>query len=216
MKKVIQFIGPVFSLLLLAMTPVQAYHLDGLWRNDRQNITVRIETIEDGFRAKRIDQGIWYRYTAQDEHHYADRYGNYYELQNENEITWNEASTGKRISFLRVDYRDEDAWDDIHHGWNQHPDKHDYQPWMDQWYHDHNGRMDGIWIDSYRRSEIEIISFKGGLRVKRPYSGWVKYYPDRYGDCFRDDIGNTIHIIDHHSIRWTSYHGRHERIYHRR
>lgn len=227
MKNLIHFTGLLFSALIFAVSPLQAFHLDGLWRNDRQNLTIRIESIDDGFRAKRTDQGIWYKYVAQDEHHYADRYGNYYELHSEDEITWHEASTGKRISFFKVDYRDEYAWDDQYeddhpysdeddYEWDDHRDGHGHKPWMDRWYSHHRDRMDGRWVDAHRRIEIEIVSFKGGLKVKRPYSGWVKYYPDRHDNCFRDEVGNSIQVIDRNTLQWRSYHGRHDRIFHRR
>ncbi len=227
MKSRIYYLGSIFSFLILAALPAKAYQLDGLWRNDRQNITIRIETTNDGFRAKRIDQGIWYRYVNRDDHHFVDRYGNYYELRFEDQIIWNEASTGKQISFSKANDRDAYRWnerddredgrqhyrDDRYYDRPDHNDNHRHHVWMDQWYDDHHVHIDGRWIDTYRRNELEIICFRGGLRVKRPHGGWVKYYPDQHAGCYTDDIGNTIHVLDDYTIRWTSYHGRHDRVF---
>ena len=89
------------------------------------------------------------------------------------------------------------------------------EPWMDQWYHNHRDHLDGQWIDSYGDDHLLIECFRGGIRVKREHGGWEKYYPDRYGDCYKDRFGNTIHLIDKDSIKWKSHRGRHDRIYHR-
>ena len=103
MKNISYLAGGLFYTLLFWAWPAEAFHLDGLWRNDRQNITLRIEGTEYGFRAKRIDQGIWYKYEAHDNHYFTDRYGNYYKLLSDDELGWNEDSSGKKIFFTKVE-----------------------------------------------------------------------------------------------------------------
>ena len=69
MKRNAFLMSCLVSSLVLFFTSVQASNLDGLWRNQRQNITIRIEQDHlDGFRAKRIDQGVWYRYTLKNDY----------------------------------------------------------------------------------------------------------------------------------------------------
>ncbi|HJW28967.1 MAG TPA: hypothetical protein VJ508_06910, partial [Saprospiraceae bacterium] len=83
--------------------PLFAHHLDGLWRNDRENISLRIETTDQGFKARRLDQGIWFFYTEDRDHVYVDRNGNYYEILDEDHIAWHDARVDKRIDFYRAD-----------------------------------------------------------------------------------------------------------------
>jgi hypothetical protein len=229
MKKEIFRSGLVAFALLLITLQAFANHLDGLWRNDRQNITVRIEGTDNGIRAKRIDQGIWYNYTTSDDYRYTDRNGNYYQLQGEDQIIWNEAHSDKRIAFTKVAYRDQYGWDEHqnhdggdspydyqdHYGNERQNEDHD-QPWMDSWYEDHRGRLDGRWVDSYNRDDLEIEGFKGGLQVRRDNHGWEKYFPIRYSDTYRDQDGNILQLIDHETLRWKSHNGRQDRLYHRR
>ncbi|HEY5825298.1 MAG TPA: hypothetical protein VIT44_13080, partial [Cyclobacteriaceae bacterium] len=80
MMKKIFFACSIITTLLCFSLPVQAGHLDGLWRNDRARVTLRIEQDHNGFKAKRTDQGIWYHYTTHDNIRFTDRNGNWYEL----------------------------------------------------------------------------------------------------------------------------------------
>lgn len=211
------FSTAVLSALLLLVVPVRANHLDGLWRNDRNNITLRIESLDEGFRAKRIDQGIWYKYLTKDGYHFTDRFGNTYILQSDNEIVWNEANSGRRIYFTKIENRRDEGWA----YWNNRNDydypynAYNHGPWVDPGHNDHAEILNGKWIDTYRNDELEIECFRDGIRVRNGHSGWEKYYPDRYDHSYKDKYGNTIKLIESNSIRWESEHGRHDRIYHR-
>lgn len=212
---------PALLQILLFSGSLHANHLEGFWRNDRHNITIRIEDNQDGFRAKRIDQGIWYIYITRDGHAYYDRYGNYYEVLDDDEIAWNETASGKRIRFFKVDSRDHNNhYDDDQGGeWNEHSDVSNYssyQPWANHWDQDFNQSLNGRWIESYRGHEIEIECFRGGIRVKLEHGGWEKYYPAQNRSVFLDRFGNTLQIIDHDSIRWNSNQGGPSRVFHRR
>ena len=79
-----------------------AVRLDGLWRNDRENISVRIESTNQGIRAKRLDQNVWHFYAKKHEGMYSDGQGNFYEVRGNNEIMWRSASSNKQILFERV------------------------------------------------------------------------------------------------------------------
>lgn len=212
MKNIKLFSVAVFTLLLLAVLPLQAYHLDGLWRNDRQNITLRIESAEDGFRAKRIDQGVWYEYVTKDGYRFLDRYGNAYILKSDQEIMWHEAGSGKKIYFSKIDNRNGDGRvykekknRNGHHYENQgrssrnHPQNH----------------LNGIWVDSNSDEEIQIEYFKDEIRVKKAHAGWQKYYPEQKGHVFRDKYGNTIQLMGNDSIQWENQNGKHDKIYYR-
>lgn len=207
----------ILSALLVLALPAQAYHLDGLWRNDRNNITLRIESLEEGFRAKRIDQGIWYKYLTSDGYQFVDRYGNAYSIQSDNEIIWNEANSGRRIYFTKVENRRDEnreyrgnrnERDYIHNDYSRNP-------WSYPGQNVHADFLNGQWIDTYRNDELEIECFSDGIRVRRDHSGWEKYYPDRYDHSYKDKYGNRIQLIDNDSIRWEGQYGRHDRIYHR-
>lgn len=216
MKSKHLFSAAILTVLFLLTLPVYAHHLDGLWRNDRQNITLRIESTNDGFRARRIDQGIWYTYTTKDGYQFVDRYGNYYTMQSDDDLTWYEPATTRRVHFSKIDnYRNENwAFNDRNDrgtGYNHYD--HDYR--ADPGRNDHINLLNGKWIDAYRNDEMEIACFRDGIRVRSEHAGWEKYHTDRYDHSYKDKNGNTIRLIDNDSIRWESQYRRHDRIYHR-
>ena len=204
------FSAAILSALFLLVLPVRANHLDGLWRSDRNNITLRIESLDEGFRAKRIDQGVWYKYLTEDGYHFMDRYGNAYTLQSDNEIFWNEANSGRRIYFTKVENRRDEGWEyrDNRNDRDYPHNNYDSNPWSDPKPNAHADFLNGKWIDTYRNDELDIECFRDGIRVRRDHSGWEKYYPDRYEHSYKDKYGNTIQLIDHDSIRWEGQHGR--------
>ncbi|HZV71705.1 MAG TPA: hypothetical protein VFG10_19280 [Saprospiraceae bacterium] len=209
MKKHILFIPTFILILLCSYLPATGAHLDGLWRNDRLRITLRIEQDQDGFKAKRTDEGIWYHYTTQDNRYFIDRYGNWYDLIDNEELVWNEAKTNKRIKFLRVDSRDYNSWDHIDndYGSRYHDD------WNNNHHNDLNDHLEGTWFQRNGRDNIQIVPFKGGIRIKADHNGWDKYYGDRSGFRFRSNNGNTVVLIDEDHLRFRSQYGKWEEIY---
>ena len=209
MRRKIFFIPSLIILSTLFVLPIQATHLDGLWRSDRNQITVRIEQEEDGFRAKRTDQGIWYRYTTDDNIHFTDRYGNWYELVDDEELVWNEANSGKRIYFSRVDDSNDYRWNDRDNDYdtygNNYPDR-----WNDSRNDTRRNYIDGRWYTRNGKEDVEIVSFPGGIRVKTKHDGWNKFYADRTGNRFRDKYGNAIIIMDRENLRYRSQYGKHD------
>lgn len=210
------FSTAILSMLLLLSMPVQAYHLDGLWRNDRHNITLRIESLDEGIRAKRMDQGVWFKYLTKDGRYYIDRLGNTYVIQSENDLVWHEASSGRRINFSRIHNRNNERWDnwDSRNDHNLGHNDAEHNPWESPG-HDKFNSLNGRWIDPRRNNKLEIESIRDGIRVRSDRSGWEKYYPDRYNCSYKDKHGNTIQLIDRDSIRVEGRQGRHDRIYHR-
>ncbi len=213
------FFSAISAFLLMLCSPLQASQLDGLWRNTRQDITVRIEQDDDGIRAKRTDQGIWYRYVAKDENTFVDRNGNKYDWITDDEVVWTESGSAKRISFTRIkedrdnpDYNDDD--------WNRDRDD-------DRWDNDdrNNDRdrdwgngtsmLEGRWFDRQNRQYVDVKSFKGGLMVKMRNGGYDKYYADRSGARFKNNNGNIIQVMDRDTLRLRTSQGRDVRIFSR-
>ena len=215
MKKNSFFIPSLILVLTCCILPVKASHLDGLWRSDRSQITLRIEQDQHGFRAKRTDQGIWYHYSTEDHQHFIDKYGNWYELVDDEELVWNEANSGKRIYFFRVDERNDAYWGNRGNDYNPYGNKYDNR-WQEDRYRNGRNSIDGNWFDRNGRTDIQIISFPGGIRVKTNQDGWEKYYADRSGNRFKDKHGNTIILIDRENLRYRSQYGKHELIFTRR
>jgi len=212
MRSKIFFILSLITVMLCFGIPIRANHLDGLWRSDRMQIIVRIEQEQDGFRAKRTDQGIWYHYTAEDTHRFTDRYGNWYELVGIEELVWNEVNSNKRIYFTRVDDRDVNQWND--RGNNYNPNGYSYHNrWNDNQYNEWRNYIDGRWYARNGRDEVEIISFPGGIRVRSNHNGWEKFYSDRAGNRFRDRYDNTIILIDRENLRYRGQYGREEKLF---
>jgi hypothetical protein len=206
----------ILMAFVLFSFPARAHHLDGLWRNDRQNITLRIESTDDGFRAKRIDQGIWYNYITKDGFQFIDRYGNYYTMQSDDDLIWYEPTTTRRIHFSKIENQWNENWsfnDRNNRSYGYNDFDHPYQE--DPRHGNHPDVLNGRWMDTYRNHEIEIECFRDGIRVRSERSGWEKYYLDRYDHSYKDKNGNTIQLIDSDSVRWESTYGRHDRIYHR-
>lgn len=216
MKKVLSFL-PAFAILLLGfLNPLHANHLDGLWHNDLLRITLRIEQDQDGFRAKRTDEGIWYSYTTQDNRYFTDRNGNWYDVIDDEEIVWNEAKTDKRIKFIRLENRDYNSRDNTYDPFDQLDNESPqgrYYKYNQHNTDDRNYQLEGTWSPRNGREYIQIIPSREGIRVKTDHHGWEKYYGDRTGSRYRSNNGNTIMLLDDDHIRIRSQYGKYEEIY---
>ena len=175
--------------------PVQAGHLDGLWRNDRMRITLRVEQDQTGFKAKRTDQGIWYHYTTNDNIRFADHNGNWYELVDHDELVWHEANRPKQVYFEKVDSRNNDR-----RNYDRNNDYGYDDPYDDRWNNarwnnarsrDVRNQIEGDWYELNGRDDLRIKLFDDGIKVKSDRGGWDKFYPDRTRNRFRDNQGNT-------------------------
>lgn len=218
MKKNIFFISTLIVILSSWLLPAKANHLDGLWRNDRLHITLRIEQNTDGFKAKRTDEGIWYQYTTEDDRYFADRNGNWYELIDNDELVWNEAKSDKRIKFLRVDNRDYTEWDNRDNNYDSYDNGYGNgykKDWNNSYNAEQNYQLEGTWFQRNGRDNIQIVPFRGGLRLKSDHNGWDKYYSDRTGSRFRNSNGNTIILLDDEHLRLRSQYGKRDEIYSR-
>ena len=215
------FLTAISAFLLMLYSPLQASQLDGLWRNTRQNITVRIEQDDDGIRAKRTDQGIWYRYVAKDENTFVDRNGNKYDWITDDEVVWTESGSAKRISFVRIkedrnnpDYRDDDWNRDRDDDWNRDGDNDDrWDNDRDRDWGNSRASLEGRWYDRQHRQYVDVKSFKGGLMVKMRNGGYDKYYADRSGARFKNNNGNIIQVMDRDTLRLRSSYNRDVRIF---
>ncbi len=215
MKKNISLLPGLIFVFLLFCTIVNASPLDGLWRNERQDVTIRIEQNAYGFRAKRIDQGIWHMYSLKSEYVYVDRIGNWYEVLNQDEIEWNEATSYKKLVFTKVDSRTHDYWNDhsTTGGTYDHWDRDDSRWNENDWNRNEKSHVEGRWLDKSRGERLDIERVDNGFRVRTTHSAWEKYYMDRSGKRLKSRSGNAIQLLDRNTIRWTSYQGRHERIF---
>ena len=199
MKSNVSLVSGLAVLLLMLVSNLKAAHLDGLWRNQRQNITVRIEQDNDGFRAKRTDQGVWYRYSLKKDYYYVDRYGNSYEIIDQDEIEWREAGTNKRLLFTKVDsddYRDRNRPDDQ---WGRNDDFR-------------ANSFEGRWNGQSSRDQLTIRESNGEYSVRSQNGSWEQFYADRNGSRIRSRSGAVIQMIDRNKISM-SIQGRNERIF---
>lgn len=211
MEKKFHIIHVIGSFLMLFCTTLNANDLDGLWRNDRQQITLRIEQDEDGFRAKRTDQGVWYSYSLKKDYLYVDRYGNTYEIIGQDEIEWDEATTNKRLVFTRVDSRSDDT---------RTSRRMEDDPWdnernrdSEDWNTRQPTSFEGSWIDRKTREKLEIEAVSGGYRVKTQRGGWEKYNTHRNPNQFRSRDGDVIQLLDRNTLRMKSAGSRATSIY---
>ena len=214
MKKNAFFSSGLVTAFVLFFSMLHANHLDGLWRNNRQDITLRIEQDEDGIRAKRIDQGVWYRYNLKSDDVYVDRFGNWYEVLDRDEIEWNEASSNKRIVFSRVESQNDDDWNDGYSDGSHDPWERDNDRWNeDSWNTGNASSIAGRWYDRSTKERLEIEPINGGYRVRTQNGAWENYARNISGNRLRSGSGNVIQMLDRNTIRWQSYQGRHERIF---
>lgn len=219
MRKDPFLITGIITAFLFCFSAVKADHLDGLWRNDRQNITIRIEQDGDGIRTKRTDQGVWYTYSQQDANTFTDKKGNRYEVVNDDQIAWIEFTTRKRISFDRVD-SNEDSWDDQSDTGGSYDPRDRDDPWnrdprdrndRDEW--DRQGRnIEGRWFAKNTKERLIIESTGSGYRVRSLHGGWEKFNLDRRGRL-RSGSGDIIEQINTDKIRLLSNRGRYEQIF---
>ena len=211
MRKKIFFTSSIFAFTLCFVAPLQAGHLDGLWRNDRMQITLRIEEEADGFRAKRTDQGIWYHYTTNDNRRFRDRNGNLYELIDRDEIMWRAANNSKKIHFTKVDDRDYNRRNNGRYGDTY--DNSGRDRWNDGRYIDGRKIIEGRWYELHGKDNLKITLFDEGIKVKSKHGSWDKFYQDRTRNRFRDKHGNTLTVIDRDTLRYRSQYGRQERVF---
>ncbi|MBK9981489.1 MAG: hypothetical protein IPP15_03530 [Saprospiraceae bacterium] len=216
MKKTILFIPSFIILFLSAIVPLRASHLDGLWRNERLRITLRVEQDQDGFRAKRTDEGIWYHYITDDNRYFTDKRGNWYELIDDDQLVWNDVKSDKRINFNRVNNRDYNQFDNrgiIYNSYGNSYDRSTQNDWYNNSYVDRTDYLEGNWYQRNGRGNLQIETFHGGIRVKTEHRGWEKFYGDLSGSRFRDDDGDTIILLDDETLRFRNDHGKCEEIY---
>ena len=221
------FFTAISAFLLMLCAPLQASQLDGLWRNTRQNITIRIEQDQDGIRAKRTDQGIWYRYVAKDENTFVDRNGNKYDWITDDEVVWTESGSSKHVAFNRIkedrnepDYSDDKPWDKDdrdNDGWDNDDWSNDRDEDWDRDRDSDRGNfsnsLEGRWYDREHRQYVDVKSFKSGYIIKTRNGGYDKYYADRTGSRFKNNSGNTIQVMDRDTLRMRTSQGREVRIF---
>lgn len=191
------------TLLLMLVLPtigfitgsIQANHLDGLWHNDRDDITIRIESQEDGFRAKRIDQGIWYYYQPAGENIYSDRRGNHYEVIRENELIWRDSRTNNRISFHRVNDRERHYREVKDHG-------RDRRNWTRGDHAYDREYFEGTWMNRKTGQYLEIRSAGNGYQVRGKNDHWEKFSL-KQDQVLRSRDGELIEMINPDMIRWS-------------
>ena len=178
-----------------------AYHLDGLWHNDREDITIRIQSQDDGFRAKRIDQGVWYYYQPAGKNIYTDRQGNRYEVIRENEIIWRDARTNNRVNFRKVDDHDRNR---------SRIDGHD-RDWKKGHASDRES-FNGTWINRKTGQHLEIRSTGNGYQVRKEHEQWEKFTV-RQDDLLRSRNGASIELINPNMIRLSKNRQRNIELY---
>ena len=205
-KNIIQFTALI--LMLGFGTGLYAEHLDGLWKNVRQNITIRIEQVNDGIRAKRNDQGVWYRYEEQREHVYADRNGNTYQVIAEDQLQWKEAGSGKRIIFTRVGSAQDPGWTSEQND----PRNRGKIKGKDERYHV-RAPIAGRWYNRSTKERLIIEPMDGAYRVRTQHGGWETYAINRSGERLKSRSGSMIQLIDRNTIRVKDKKNREERIY---
>ncbi len=216
MKKTFLFV-PAFLILFLGQTiPLKASHLDGLWRNARLRITLRVEQEQDGIKAKRTDEGIWYHYTTDDNRYFTDKRGNWYELIDDDQLVWNDVKSDKRINFKRVENRDNNLFDNRGNLYNSY-DNSNNNGYAKGWQYDNRQDrtefLTGSWYQRNGRGNLQIETFRGGIRVKTDHRGWEKFYGDRSGNRFKDDDGDTIILLDDEMLSFRNDHGKCEEIF---
>ena len=150
MKKSTFILQAIAAAFLFIVAPMNAAHLDGLWRSDGQNITLRIEQSDkNGFRAKRMDQGVWSNYILRDNNVYADRNGNWYEVIDDRELMWYQSNSSKRMYFTKISDTD-DEWNDNARDLNQRTS------------------LDGRWYDRSQGEYLVIKTVRDGYMVQMP------------------------------------------------
>jgi len=197
------------GLLLITGTPIlniQAHHLDGLWCNDHQNISLRIETTDEGIKAKRLDQSVWYFYANQEDQFYVDRNGNYYEFLDDDNIIWREAESKKSILFKRSDDRNGSGWNDYGDNYNEWPDNYGNSNWNNHcneiWDHHRNHSVEGNWYSQNGRHHIQVEDDRRGIRVRRSDGRWMYFEEIDKNEKYRNDQGDIIRLLDDHSLQW--------------
>ncbi len=174
-----------FSFIVL---PLHANHLDGLWRNDRTDQTLRIEQDQDGFRVKRTDQGIWYHYTADEGQRYVDRKGNWYALTGNDELIWNDVYSNKRIYFTKVDNRNGNRWSNRGNNYGNNYDSYTHSN-NDRW--NNNRNYHGNNYDPYTHSSTDRWNNRGNNHGnnENPYHHANR---DRWKKSYNSDARNNL------------------------
>ncbi len=190
------------SSILALFTPTAAaktHHLEGVWENNRSNLSIRVESIRDGIRVKRLDRNRWHSYTQVRDDQYQDRDGNTYFLIDQNTLEWEDRKGQKRIRF----YRDKgDRRDNSYRSRDRdyHRDRGRTQLERNHYYGSRRQgsriapqTLSGTWINPTTGQRIRVKTKRGTIKVRAHRGGWTTFYPaDR--NTFRDRQGNKYDV----------------------
>ncbi len=192
-------------LLLLALIPTNFLysshynysvhdHLNGLWVTQSESIALQIRSSRSGLKVRevrRFKKKRWRNYLNYGFKSFEDCDGNIITLLGRNRISWQNGryrevilyKVENRRPFLRNGHRDRNFYD---------------QNFMKNY--------SGNWYCAERNLHLEIQSFNGGLRARRPNQKWI-FYEKIDTDLFIDKRGNRYYM-NHQEILWNSNDGR--------
>lgn len=172
MKNRIVYLIKHLILYLTIPTFLPAQNLDGWWKNDQTNLLLLVESTDDGFQTKRLDQEVWYTYIQFREGQFRDHDGNTYFLMGDRNLEWEDHRGSKRLRFHRSDTPLE--YVNRRNGYSSYPDT-DYKSGKNENNNVNSRSLDGRWINLSTSQKIFVKSKRNRIKVKANRGGWATF-----------------------------------------
>lgn len=197
------WISAFFLLFMISFSPSTWANqdLEGTWKNEQNQITLIIQSTNNGIRVRRSGQNRWYEYERIRQNQFRDREGNTYYFNRDNTLEWEDRSGNKRIRFTRWSeslMRQQGHGDQFSRNRNRHG-KHTYVERNHHYgrsYHTVVGThgLQGRWINRTTGQVIHVKAKNNRLQVKAQRGGW-ETFNRRDGNTFVDRRGNHYDVI---------------------
>lgn len=196
---------PTYRTLLLAilflpgMPLLMANPIDGIYKNQKANVQVLVESTENGMRARRLDQSQWYDYEQIRPGQFRDKQGNTYYILEANQIEWEGPAGKKRIRFVKSDVT---TGSPTNQG-NTYVQRNHY---ISNRQFVSARSLRGRWINPSTGQSISIRASRSGkMEVRGRQTQWITFHRSD-GNTFRDRKNNQYYF-DKGTLTYTSREG---------
>lgn len=214
MKTWISYFAAMMLLMNFASANDSDHQLEGIWESENNQITLIIESTNNGIRVKRKGQNRWYEYHQYRPNQFTDSEGNIYFLMRDRILEWEDHRGRKRLRFRKIGSERYAEKSDQHDNWRE--DTYDRSS---RWRQDSNisghhntgkssrkivsaRHLNGRWINQTTGQTIFIKARNNRLRVKAHRGGWENF-ERRDGNTFVDHRGNR-YVLNQKRLVYTS------------
>jgi hypothetical protein len=195
----------VMLLMDIPAPGILAHPANGLWHNDRDHITIRIEADGKGIRTKQLDEGTWHFYKQQKHGRYKGQHGQSFKWRKDNTLIWHRGHGRKDLFFRKeadVSRKNHRHYSlPINYGHQRknhtaakarHPENH---PPIS---------IGGQWCDPGGNMPIEVKIKSNGIKVRQSQGRWSRFDGLYKNVLYSNRHGDVIQVINPHMLQWTN------------